>query len=168
MDRIATAAGVSKPTLYTYFQHKEGLFVALIQHMMESNIQIISRLHDGSDLDTPPDRVLRQIATSMLDKFSGNRSLLSLMRLLISESDRFPALAQTFIREIKQPLLEKLAGYLGSHPQLDLADPMVSARIFTGSLVHFLIEQEVMHGRDLLPMARDRFVDGLVRAVVNS
>lgn len=31
MDRIAKTCGVSKPTLYTYFINKEGLFVALVQ-----------------------------------------------------------------------------------------------------------------------------------------
>ncbi|MBE9202404.1 TetR/AcrR family transcriptional regulator [Synechocystis salina LEGE 06099] len=36
MDRIAKAAGVSKPTLYSYFQDKEGLFMALVRHLTQS------------------------------------------------------------------------------------------------------------------------------------
>ncbi len=38
MDRIAKEAKVSKPTLYKYFQDKEGLFFALVQQLTESNL----------------------------------------------------------------------------------------------------------------------------------
>ena len=39
MSEIATAAGVSKGTLYVYFEDKEHLFVALIEQERESQKQ---------------------------------------------------------------------------------------------------------------------------------
>ncbi|MEL7315245.1 MAG: TetR/AcrR family transcriptional regulator, partial [Cyanobacteria bacterium J06559_3] len=50
MDRIASAAGVSKPTLYRYFQDKETLFVTLIQQSMQKNRQLLFNLQTAPDL----------------------------------------------------------------------------------------------------------------------
>jgi TetR/AcrR family transcriptional regulator len=41
MDRVAKAAGVSKATVYTYFQDKEGLFAALVQRFAQRKFSII-------------------------------------------------------------------------------------------------------------------------------
>ncbi|MBE9109440.1 TetR/AcrR family transcriptional regulator [Nodosilinea sp. LEGE 07298] len=166
MDRIAAVAGVSKSTLYTYFHDKEGLFVALIQWLTQNTNQIIFNLHADFDLQTPPDQVLRHMATSVLTEFSNNQSLLTLMRLMIGESEQFPELAKTFIRTVQKPLLEKLALYFTSQPQLNLPDPVVSARIFAGSLVHYLIIQNVLHGSDILPLEQERMIDGLIQMMM--
>jgi AcrR family transcriptional regulator len=168
MDRIASAAGVSKPTLYRYFQDKEGLFIALIQELMQDKTQIVLNLQNKPNLAPPPDKVLHQIATFFLEDFSHNQQLMTLMRLLIGESERFPQLAQTFVREIEKPIIEALSSYLASHPQLKLPDPMVAARIFVGSLVHYLIVQNIMHGRDILPLEHDRLVDGLIQMITDA
>ena len=162
MDRIASAAGVSKPTLYSYFQDKEGLFIALMQQLTQKSNQMLFSLQTGLDVQIPPEKMLRQIATSVLEEFSHNQQLLTLMRLIIGESERFPQLARTFMVEIEKPLLERLSFYLASQPQLNLPDPMVAARIFAGSIVHYLIVQNILHGKDILPLERDRMVDGLV------
>ncbi len=44
MSQIAIAAGVSKPTLYSYFKNKEGLFTALVHQVLTQAHQSISRL----------------------------------------------------------------------------------------------------------------------------
>ncbi|MGB3692583.1 MAG: TetR/AcrR family transcriptional regulator [Spirulinaceae cyanobacterium] len=165
MDRIASAAGVSKPTLYSYFQDKEGLFVTLMRQLTQKSNQIVFSLQTNIDVQTPPEEVLNQIATSVLEEFSHNQQLLTLMRLIIGESERFPELARTFMLEIEKPLLEQLSFYLASQPQLKLSDPMVAARIFAGSIVHYLIVQNILHGKDILPLERDRMVKGLVSLI---
>lgn len=166
MDRIAAAAKVSKPTLYSYFQDKEGLFIALVQHLSQNSRQLLFNLPTTPDLKTSPDQVLHHMATSVLAEFSHNKPLLTFMRLIIGESERFPQLAQTFIREIQKPLLERLSLYLASHPQLQFPDPMVAARIFAGSLVHYLIIQKVLNGDQILTLDPDRMVDGLIHTMM--
>ena len=163
MDRIAMAAGVSKPTLYSYFQGKEGLFTALIQQMSQSD----RILDEARFLENPIHDSLKLMAIDFLDKFSGDQPLLSLFRLIIGESGRFPDLAQTFVRNFEQPVLEKLSDLLAQHPDLKVADPEVTARLFVGSMVHYGIIQEILHGRAILPMDRDRFVDGLIKLIVS-
>ena len=162
MDRIAVAAGVSKPTLYSYFQGKEGLFAALIQQMSQSD----RILDEARFLHHPIHDSLKLIAIDFLDKFSGEQPLLSLFRLMIGESGRFPDLAQTFVRNFELPILEKLSYLLTQHPDLKVADPDVTARFFVGSMVHYGIVQEILHGREILPIDRDRFIDGLIKLIV--
>ncbi|MGB3263489.1 MAG: TetR/AcrR family transcriptional regulator [Microcoleus sp.] len=168
MDRIASAAGVSKPTLYRYFQDKEGLFIALTRELTQKRSRAILKLLSEPNFQIPPDKVLHQIATVILGEFSQNQQLMTLMRLIIGESERFPELAQTFVREIKKPILERLACYLESQPQLKLPDPMVAARIFVGSLVHYLLVQNIMHGSEILPLERDRLVNGLIHLMTDA
>ena len=162
MDRIAAAAGVSKSTLYSYFRDKEGLFVALIQSLTQSPHQRFHELPANLDLQSPPEQVLRHMALSMLKEFSQSSLRLTLMRLLIGESEHFPELAKTFIRDVQKPILERLTLYLSAQTQLQLPDPEVAARIFAGSLVHYLIVQHVLHGAELLPLPPERMVAGLV------
>jgi len=165
MERIAKAAGVSKPTLYKYFQDKEGLFLALVQQLTESNQARLPMLLAQSGDSMPPQELLKKIATSVINDFPRDKAVLKLMRLIIGESERFPHLAQTFVREIEKPLFEKFAAYFAQQTQLQISDPMVTARIFTGSIVHYLIVQKVLHGDGVLPLSSDRMVNGLVELI---
>lgn len=165
MDRIAVAAGVSKPTLYSYFQDKEGLFTALIQQMVLGD-SIPKLLGDSRFLQLPLRESLKQLATILLDKFSGEQPLSTLFRLLIGESGRFPDLAQTFVRNIEQPILKELSHLFANHPDLRATDPEVIARFFQGSIVHYIIVQEILHGREILPLERDHFVNGLIDLII--
>ncbi|MBE9192175.1 hypothetical protein IQ230_17815 [Gloeocapsopsis crepidinum LEGE 06123] len=66
------------------------------------------------------------------------------------------------MRKLEKPGIEAVSQYLDSQPQLKLADPEVAARIFVGTLVHFVLIQKVLHGQDLLPMERDRLINGVL------
>jgi AcrR family transcriptional regulator len=168
MDRIAVAAGVSKPTLYSYFQGKEGLFAALIQQVSQSD----RLLDEGRFLQLPIRDSLRQLAMGFLLGSSGGPSeeqpLLTLFRLIIGESGRFPDLAQTFVRNFEKPTLEQFSYLFEHHRDLNVADPEITARFFVGSIMHYIIVQEVLHGRDIMPLEPDRFVDGLIDLVVGA
>ena len=162
MDRIAVAAGVSKPTLYSYFQGKEGLFTALIQQMSQSD----RLLDEERFLQHPIRESLNLIAIDFLDKFSGEQPLLTLFRLIIGESGRFPDLAQTFVRNFEKPIIEKMSYLFAHHPDLNVTDPEITARFFIGNMVHYAIVQEILNGKDILPMERDRFVTGSIDLII--
>ena len=165
MERIAKAAKVSKPTLYKYFQDKEGLFLALVQQLTQHNRQKLPQMLAESAKDMSTQQVLRQIATTAIDDFPRDSAVLRLMRLIIGESERFPHLAKTFVREIEKPMIEQFEAYFEKQTQLHLSDPMVTARVFIGSVVHYLIIQKVLHGSEILPLERDRMVDGLIELI---
>ncbi|MEM6255549.1 MAG: TetR/AcrR family transcriptional regulator [Cyanobacteria bacterium P01_D01_bin.156] len=166
MSRIAKAAGVSKPTLYSYFQDKEGLFVALVQQLLHKSDRMMVNLAAEDMLSNPPEVVIRAMATSFLTEASSNKPFLTLMRLIIGESEQFPELAQTFVRELSKPMLERLSAYLARHPQLQFSDPEIAARVFSGAMVHYVIVQEMMGGKAIMPLECDRMVDGLVDIIL--
>jgi AcrR family transcriptional regulator len=166
MDRIAVAAGVSKPTLYSYFRDKAGLFAGLIQEMIQSEKMrpVVDRekLFEMSARDC-----LTYIATVALDRVSGKQPLFTLIRLIIAESGRFPRLAQAFVKNGEKPILDELTYLFANHPEINASDPEVAARCFQGSIVYHIILQEILHGEEVIPLARDRFISGLVDTILN-
>jgi len=51
-----------------------------------------------------------------------------------------------------------LRQYFTTCPQLKLSDPKQRHEFF-GALVHFMIVQEMLHGKDIVPMERERLVE---------
>ncbi|MBD2258262.1 TetR/AcrR family transcriptional regulator [Pseudanabaena sp. FACHB-2040] len=166
MDRVAIAAKVSKATVYSHFQDKEGLFIVLIQRLVEQKFQSIFGAEDDRILQMPPQDVLKSFANRALDIGATEPQFLNFMRLILGESGRFPQLARAFVHNIEQTAFSRLCHYLTNCPQLKLADPEATARIFVGAIVHFMIVQEMLHGKDILPMERDRLVNSLVGLIV--
>jgi len=161
MDKVAKTGGVSKATVYSYFQDKEGLFAALVQRLARKKVYF-------TVLDEEPALALRFVATTILDQATQEPEYLNFVRLVIAESGRFPQLAQTFVKNLAKPGIDRLAEYLASHPELKLPDPEATARIFIGSLVYFQLMQHMMHGKEIVPMERDRLIDGLLHLILRS
>lgn len=167
MDRVATAAKVSKATVYSHFQDKESLFNALIQRLVQKKFQSIVAAPDPQVLmQEEPRQVLHQIATRALTNSFCDPVYLNFMRLIVGESGRFPQLAQTFVRNLDQVGYQLLCEYFKSCPKLKVADPEATARVFMGALAHFIIVQEMLHGRDIMPLECDRLVETLVNLIV--
>ncbi|MBW4581445.1 MAG: TetR/AcrR family transcriptional regulator [Tildeniella nuda ZEHNDER 1965/U140] len=166
MDRVAMAAGVSKPTIYSHFQDKEGLFNALMAQM----VQKMQWAHCAQSLrESPPESpevVLRQLANNMLDSCIGNLERITFIRLVMGESGRFPALGRAFVQHAEKPTLEALTHYLTACSALHLPDPAVAARMFMGTVIYFFMTQELLHGEDIIPLERDRLVDQLIALIV--
>jgi AcrR family transcriptional regulator len=161
MDRVTAAAGVSKATVYSYFQDKEGLFTALIEELIVKRYQAAFNPKKALSAEGEAMDILRQIAISVLECATEDERVLGLIRLVAGESGRFPELARTFVRNMEKSALDDLSQFLACSP-LDLPDPEASARIFLGTLVHFLMVQKIFHGIDIIPLEKDRLIDGLI------
>ncbi|MEA5581983.1 TetR/AcrR family transcriptional regulator [Nodularia harveyana UHCC-0300] len=168
MDKVTAAAGVSKTTVYSYFQDKERLFIALIERLAQENYRAVFIPQDPEFLEGEPQIVLHRLATNILGRMSDEQEVLNLVRVIIGESGRFPLLAQEFVRNIHKPALELLNQYFTAHPELQLPDPEVAARIFMGTLVHFNIIQNMLHSQQLLPMEGDRLINQLVNLLTSN
>lgn len=164
MDKVAKTGGVSKATIYSYFQDKEGLFAAVVQRLAAEKFVYFETVTEC----TEPAIALRFVATAILDHADLEPHFLTFLRLVIAESGRFPQLAQIFVRNLTKPGIERLTKYLASHRELKLPDPEATARIFIGSLVHFQLAQDMMHGKEIIPMERDRLIDGLLHLILRS
>jgi TetR/AcrR family transcriptional regulator of autoinduction and epiphytic fitness len=164
MDKVAGAAGVSKATLYSYFGDKEGLFTALVEQLAQQEFQL---MFNELPLDKDPKTLLHHLAKSFLENILSNPNYQNFIRLMIAESGRFPNLAKTFVSRIAKSGLERITGYFHAHPELNIPDPEATARIVMGALIHFMILQEVLHGKDVMPMESDRIIESLTYLLVN-
>jgi TetR/AcrR family transcriptional regulator of autoinduction and epiphytic fitness len=165
MDRVAATAGVSKPTVYSYFHDKEGLFQALVKYVAQTRCQ---EVFGGETLQGPPEVVLRQVMTKAIDSEMQDVDYQNFVRLVAGESARFPHLAQAFIEHLTKPAIEELTVYLQDHPELQLADAEATAHTLLGTTVFYILSQCIMHGHTLLPMEAQRLVDSLVALVTRS
>jgi AcrR family transcriptional regulator len=165
MDRVATAAGVSKATVYSYFQDKESLFTALIEHLGQQKLQPV---FTTVTFDQEPEMVLRKLATQGLQQMLGDPEYFDFIRLLIGESGRFPHLSQLFLRNFAKPAITFLSQYFIQHPELKIIHPEVTARIFIGSLVYFTLTQKILQGEEVMPMAQAELIEGLVTLILGN
>ena len=49
IQKIADTCGLKQTSLLYYFRDKDSLLMACHQHLMETNYQVVSRLHDPKD-----------------------------------------------------------------------------------------------------------------------
>ena len=169
MDRVTAAAGVSKTTVYSYFQDKEKLFIALIERLITTHGGVLNQL--GPEIfQGEPAEVLTALANNLLNQFSKKVSdtpeVLDLIRLMIGESGRFPMLAQYMVRSIDKNVVQVLSQYLRSHPELQLTDPEATTRVFLGAIVHYTMIEYMLQAGEVMPMERERLVDCLVGLIV--
>ncbi len=165
IDKIVAAAGVSKATVYRHFADKEALFTALIQRMAASTH--LFQQQDFPPLQEEPAVFLKRYATDFLDDVTQDPQVLTFFRIIVAESERFPELGRAFAQTVEKPNLDFLAQYFAAHPKLQLADPEVAARTFVGTLIHFVILRDVFHGETIVPIERDRLINGLLDLLIH-
>ncbi|MEM7725877.1 MAG: TetR/AcrR family transcriptional regulator [Cyanobacteria bacterium P01_A01_bin.45] len=163
MDKVAVAAGVSKATVYSHFQDKEGLFKALVQKMTQQRFKSV---FGDQPLKGEPKIVLSKLLSAGLEKMTEDSEYLAFKRMVIGESGRFPELAQACVIYMIKPVFEAISQYLTSHPELNLPDPEATSRIIMGALVHYVMVQEMLHGSDILPMEKERLINGLIDLIL--
>jgi TetR/AcrR family transcriptional regulator, regulator of autoinduction and epiphytic fitness len=168
MDQIAKVAGVSKATVYSHFGDKKSLFNALMQDLVKDQFQTVMNLEQPQPLEQDPQKVLSAMATTMLENVQNDSVFCDFMRIVIGESGRFPELAKAYVNNLAKPAIEILTHYFKSHPQLKLEDPEATVRVIMGSLVYFVILQEMLHAKDIIPLESDRLIHTLINLITRS
>jgi AcrR family transcriptional regulator len=97
MEDIAKRAGISKGTIYLYFDSKEAVFKALAQRAIGERIDAIAGQFEAFEGSTP--ELLRMVLT-MVGAIASVSDAVVLPRLVLAESGNFPELAEFWRHEI--------------------------------------------------------------------
>lgn len=126
VDQIARDAGISKATLYSYFDDKEALFLAVLER--ECGAQADQAL-GGEVVQLPVPEALYAIARSFI-AFLLTDFALQMFRLCVAETARFPQIGRTFYESGPKNSQDHLIAYLESAPvqaALDIPNSYVAA-----------------------------------------
>ena len=166
MDKVAKSAGVSKATVYSHFGDKESLFTVLIQDLVREKFQTVMDLDTPQTLEQDPKIVLSTMATKMLADARSDRSFQNFLRIIIGESGRFPELAKAYVNSVVKPAMGVMTKYLESHPALELEDPEATVRVIAGTIAYFVMLQEMLYGKEIVPMDSDRVIKTMTDLIV--
>ena len=100
LDEVAARAGVSKGTLYLYFENKEELFKAVVR---ENIVERISQTRElARQFSGPRGQLLRQLVQRWWQTY-GQTPAAGLSKLIMAESGNFPEIARFFVDEVIEP-----------------------------------------------------------------
>jgi len=100
LDDVAARAGVSKGTLYLYFENKEDLFKAVVRENIVA--QISQTRETARQFDGPRDELLRQLVQRWWRQY-GRTPAAGISKLILAESGNFPEIARFFVAEVIEP-----------------------------------------------------------------
>ena len=106
LDRVAERAGVTKGTIYVYFENKEHLFISMVREVTKAALDTVHEMletHEGTTAD-----LLRAQFSFIYQHIVEDRRRREVLRMLIAEAPRFPELADRYHQEILRPCLDML------------------------------------------------------------
>ncbi len=108
VEEVAQRAGVSKGTLFLYFSSKEELFKAVVRENISGRFAEWNAEFDRFEGSTP--EMLRYCLFSWWERV-GSTKASGIPKLMLSEAQNFPELAQFYQHEVMQPgntLIERI------------------------------------------------------------
>jgi AcrR family transcriptional regulator len=106
LDRIAERAGVTKGTIYVYFENKEHLFISMVREITKTTLDTVHEMFENHESSTA--ELLRAQFSFIYQHIVEDKRRREVVRMLIAEAPRFPELADRYHEEILRPCLEML------------------------------------------------------------
>ncbi len=139
LEDIATRAGVSKGTVYLYFDSKEALFKAAIETAMIPAIEAAEAI--ANDAGKPAAALLRSFVFGWWERI-GTTSLGAVPKLLVAESGNFPEVARWFHEEIISRALRAMARVIAigiERGEFRPIEPTLAARIVFSPIFSIIV-----------------------------
>jgi AcrR family transcriptional regulator len=162
MNDIARAAGVSKGTLYVYFNNKEELFESIVEEECDAQAEGIFDL-DPNDHDV--EAVLTRLGVAYV-KFLCKPEKASAVRTVIAIADRMPEIGKRFYESGPAAGIAHLAVYIDAQVKagvLKVEDIEIAAAQFMESTHAMLFKPIVFN---FAPAPSDEQVEHSVRIAV--
>ncbi len=135
LDEIARRAGVSKGTLYLYFEDKEDLFRAVVRSAIAPNIEAVTSTISSSDAPFPD--VVRMFLCAFAER-EARLPIGAVAKMVVGESRNFPELARVWHDEVASKAIGAIAGFVERAQQrgeVRPGDPRLHAFSLMGPMV---------------------------------
>jgi TetR/AcrR family transcriptional repressor of mexJK operon len=166
VDQIATSAEVSKQTVYKHFGDKHELLLAIVNEALEGTVapfvDRITTLAATTDLENDLTALAADYLRAVL-----HEPVVQLRRLVVSEANRVPELAQLYYDQAPARTLAAFTecfSRLHDRGLLHVPEPSFAAEHFAFLIVGRSIDQALFSGGPQVLAGID--VDGYVRAGV--
>jgi AcrR family transcriptional regulator len=142
LEDVARKAGVTKGTIYLYFENKEALFKALIR---ETIVPVIAQGEALAKSFTGSARDLFEKLVRDYWRLVGETALAGIPRLMIAEAGNFPELARFYYEEVVTRGHRLMSGVLergieaGEFRKVDLA---VATKLAMSPLMHAVVARK--------------------------
>jgi len=168
LEDVAARAGVSKGTLYLYFENKEELFKAVVRENIVARItrradEIVR--HDGSSAE-----LLRHLLSSWWNEY-GSSAAGGLGKLMMAESGNFPEIARFFLEEVIEPWHAMLAAVIRrgvERGEFRRIKAEMFARVITGPLVMLSLWKHSFGACSQTPIDADEYLATHLDIVLSS
>jgi len=134
IDEIAREAGVSKPTIYSHFEGKEALFIAV---MNEAALEIAAPLAETEATDTDIESALTAHAR-IYTRALLNPEALAMNRLFIAEAARVPDIARRYYELGPATVHASISEFLKARVrsgEIECQDCALAARIYASMII---------------------------------
>jgi AcrR family transcriptional regulator len=166
LEEVARKAGVSKGTLYLYFDSKEELFMAVVMETIVPNLEHAEKMMSEHDGDTG--ELFKKIIHYWLQQISTVNTA-GICKLMFAEASNFPDLAQFYHDQViarnEQMMVELLKRGMdrGEFRQVDLT---VMPKIIVAPMVMLMMWTKSFCSIGTAPIDMDRYVDAYVENAV--
>jgi AcrR family transcriptional regulator len=166
LDRIAERAGVTKGTIYVYFENKEHLFISMVRALKRATLDTVQEMferHDGSTAD-----LLRAQFSFIYQHIVEDKRRREVVRMLIAEAARFPELADRYHEEILRPCLDMLQRAIQrgiDRGEIRKSPIVASPQVIFAPIV--LVDQWMMMFDDRQPLDLKAYFDAHLDLVLN-
>ncbi|WP_420593503.1 TetR/AcrR family transcriptional regulator [Deinococcus sp.] len=138
-ELLAKAAGVSKPTLYSYYPGKEALLADVLGQFFADIVppDLPAHLHTSADFLS----VLEDLAVSLLERIM-HSDYIGLLRVIVSEAPHHPELSSLFQSTVPVHAMGAVKTLLSAAQERSLipaSDLDAASRLFVGSLLTYTI-----------------------------
>ncbi|TDK68097.1 TetR/AcrR family transcriptional regulator [Sapientia aquatica] len=162
LSEVAQVAGVSKGTLYLYFENKEELFKAVVRETIVPNIAEAEQLI--VEFEGPTRELFKRLIRTWFENINTNK-LSGIAKLMFAESSNFPELAEFYRVEVidrNELMLIQLLnrGMLsGEFKQLDLA---VVPKIITAPIIMMMLWNTSFKSCAIEPILTENYIESYV------
>jgi AcrR family transcriptional regulator len=168
LEDVAERVGISKGTIYLYFENKEDVFKACVRQTIGAKLQetmAMAASFEGSTAD-----LLREVFRRMSGHLS-QPDYRTILLLLISEGQRFPELVTFYYEEMLGPGIEGLSAIIqrgvesGEFRDTGLAQyPMLMMSPIIASVIwnHLFSKQKSFDLKGAMQTHLDTVLDGLI------